>query len=149
MEHQNSNAPNVSSAVSSLTDVTERLMNWSAAEQRNVLELRSKLEVVNQQVLEQAVTKELTDEGSTVRKYDLNNDASPVLNILNWVVHQDDGPKHSAEDTTMFYDHSTVQGPVHLWLESLNLPSTFMDMEPFNNGRAVEKIQGMLNVNGI
>ena len=94
----------VEAAVEALAQINNRLINWSAADQKKVLELRSKLEVVNQQVLEQAVTKELTDEGSTVRKYDLNNDASPVLNILNWVVHQDDGPKHSTADNTSFRD---------------------------------------------
>ena len=99
----------------------------------NVVRFRGEYNDAVETVFNEARGSHVADEKTSVIRFDLENPATPVLNVLNWPVHQDDDHCENVQG-------STIQGPIHQYMEAIGLHFTFVERNAVNNGSKMEFI---------
>ena len=117
--------------------ITQRLQSWDVADQQAVLNFRIEYDGAQVSILQEMRESGRADDKTAVRSYNMDNSPSPVLDGLNWPIFKEAVYEEGVEKAVPWWEGSTVQGVVHRFMEERELPSTYIDLKPVNNGRGV------------
>jgi hypothetical protein len=127
----------VHQALEHYDSITQRLQSWGVADQQAVLNFRIEYDGAQVSILQEMRETGRADHTTAVRSYNMQNHPSPVLEGLNWPIYKEAVYEEGVEKAVPWWEGSTVQGVVHRFMEERELPSTYIDLKPVNNGRGV------------
>ena len=117
--------------------IQRRLQTWGEEDQQAVLNFRIEYDGAQVSILQEMRESGRADHSTALRSYNMNNAPSPVLDGLNWPIFKEAVYEEGVEKAVPWWEGSTVEGVVHRFMEERELPSTYIDLKPVNNGRGV------------
>ena len=132
------NKHSMEQALQHFDNIQERLQRWDVADEQAVSNFRIEYDGAQVSILQEMRESGRADGTTALRSYNMDNSPSPVLDGLNWPIYKDAiYEEQGVEKAVPWWEGSTVQGVVHRFMEERELPSTYIDLKPVNNGRGV------------